>query len=147
MDDAIIGLAFVLPMLLIIGGTLVVLMAMYQRTKNLEMRHRERLAMIEKGLMPPPERDPAVFDTAARPSPAANRATTLGIAVIAVGVGLMLIIGVAAGTPDVAVGIGGAIVVLGIAFIINGRLHANAQPRPLPPPALGRTDPPGPVGP
>ena len=147
MEDSIVGLAFMLPMLLIIGGTLVVLMAMYQRTKNLEMRHRERMAMIDKGLLPPPERDPAAFDAPALRPAGPNRATSLGIAVVAVGLGMMLLIGVAGGAAEAAIGVGGAIVVLGAAFIVNGQLHARAQPIPPPPPSIGRTDPPGPVGP
>lgn len=147
MEDTIVGLAFMLPILLIIGGTLVVLMAMYQRTKGMELRHRERMAMIDKGLMPPPERDPAAFDAHVSRTPRPNRATSLGVAVVALGLGLMLIIGVAGGAPAAAIGVGGAIMVLGAAFIVNGWLHANAQPIPSPPPPIGRTDPPGPVGP
>lgn len=131
----------------IVGGVLVILMAMFQRTKSMELRHRERMAMIDKGLMPPPERDPAAFDAPSTRGRGPNRATTLGVAVVAVGLGLMLLIGVAGGAPGAAIGVGGAIVVLGGAFIVNGWLQAQAHPMPSPPPPIGRTDPPGPVGP
>lgn len=135
MEEVWLGsLMLFLPVLFIIGGTLVVLMAMYQRTKMLEMRHRERMAMIDKGLLPPPERDPSAFDGQTRAAAGSSRATTLGIAIVAVGLGLMLLIGVAGGAPEAAIGVGGAVVVLGAAFIVNGRLSAYAQPVPPPSP-------------
>ena len=135
MEEVWLGsLMLFLPVLFIIGGTLVVLMAMYQRTKTLEMRHRERMAMIDKGLVPPPERDPSAFDGPPRAAAGPNRATSLGVAIVAVGLGLMLLIGVAGGAPEAAIGVGGAVVVLGAAFIVNGRLSAYAQPVPPPSP-------------
>src|ERR671915_2538178 len=105
----------------ILGGVIVIVMAMNQRTKKLEMQHRERMAMIDRGLAPSPETDPELFE-ASLGRPAVSRYTTLGIAIVGIGMGLMLLIGVAGGAPDSGVGVGGAIVVLGVAFIVNGYL-------------------------
>ncbi len=155
MNDDMMLLVLLLNALFIVGGAGVILMAMYQRTKKLEMQHRERLAMIERGLVPAPETDPEQFE-AAMSRPAVSRYTTLGIAILGVGFGLMLLIGIAGGAPETGIGVGGAIVVLGGAFIVNGYLQRGAQP---PPPLrsagrgiindsrrLGSSDPPGPIG-
>ena len=127
MDTGIALIAVVVNGIFLAGGVVVILMAMWQRTRNREMEHRERLAMIERGLAPP-----SVHDAVAqgwqprRPSPA----TTFGIVVIAIGLGLMLLIGLASGEAEVAVGVGGAIIVLGTAFVIIGLLHGRYQPGP-----------------
>jgi len=151
----VVGAAVILPLALIAAGVAIILMGMYQRTKSLEMAHRERMAMIERGLMPSPESDPARFEAATRaPSAGVPRFTSLGVAVVGIGLGLMLIISLAGGAPDVGIGVGGAIVVLGAAFIVNGYLQRGAHPpdvRPLPrSPAAGTSassEPPGPPGP
>jgi hypothetical protein len=140
----------ILPMMALGGGILMALLAMWRQTAMQEMRHRERLAMIERGLMPPPELDPAAFEASLQRR-APSRFTSFGIAVVAVGLGLMLIIGFAGGAPGPAVGVGGAITLLGVAFIITGQLHhghqgpAPAVMRGSPPPPLGPTDPPRPT--
>jgi hypothetical protein len=120
---------------IVLGGILIVLLAMWRGTKIREMQHRERLAMIERGLMPPPERDPAAYEPARR-SEVRESFTSIGIALVALGLGLMLIIGFAGGAPGPAVGVGGAIAVLGAAFIVNGLLQRSR------PAARGRTEPP-----
>jgi hypothetical protein len=141
----------------VIGGVGVVLMAMHQRTRKLEMQHRERLAMIERGMLPSPETDPEQFEASLN-RPGVSRYTTLGIAIVGVGMGLMLLIGIAGGAPDAGVGVGGAIVVLGAAFIVNGYLQRDdPSPRtsgaipgrrgPSDSPRLGPSEPPGPSGP
>lgn len=153
MDSGIVVIAVVLNGLLIFGGILVILMAMHQRSKEREMQHRERLAMIERGLAPGPERDPHAFEAWQQRQPPA-RATSIGVVIVGLGIGLMLIIGVAAATPDVGVGVGGAIVVVGLAFIVNGQLQRRPAQAPSAPhnyPAPPRApqappDPPGPVG-
>lgn len=150
--------ALLLNALFILGGVIVIVMAMHQRSKRLEMEHRERLAMIERGLTPTPESNPAQFETSLGP-PAVSRFTTVGVAIVGIGIGLMLLIGVAGDSPDIGVGVGGAVVVLGAAFIVNGYLRRDGHPprssftstgaRPAPPesPRFGRTDPPGPMAP
>jgi hypothetical protein len=145
----------ILPMMVVGGGILIALVAMWRQVKMQEMRHRERLAMIERGLMPPPERDPAAFHASFQQR-APGRFLSFGIALVAVGLGLMLIIAFAGGAPGPAVGVGGAIALLGIGFIINSQLQrGNYVPAPQrtpgslpsPPPPLGPTNPPGSVAP
>ena len=46
----------------ILAGVAVIWMAMQSRRQIREMEHRERLAMIERGLVPAPELDPAGFE-------------------------------------------------------------------------------------
>ena len=133
MGDEVFFLAFVLPLVLtilftVVGGVLVVL-AMKQRGRTLEMKHRERLAMIERGLAPAPGSSPAAFeewqDRHQRP---ASAATTIGVVIVALGLAFAFIVGFAGGEGDAAIGIGGAIVVLGAAFIINGILQRRPEP-------------------
>jgi hypothetical protein len=155
MDEQMMVFALLLNAIFIVGGVIVIVMAMSQRARRLEMQHRERLAMIERGMAPSPEMDPGQFE-ASFGRTAVSRYTTLGVAVVGVGLGLMLLIGVAGGAADAGVGIGGAIAVLGFAFIVNGYLRRGAVP-PWPPgapsrpaampPRIGPTDPPGPVAP
>jgi hypothetical protein len=149
-------LAIVLNVAFVAGGIVIVIVAMWRRTKMQEMQHRERMAMIERGLVPSPERDPAAFDAAMRrQSLGTSPFTTLGVAVIAIGLGVILIIAVAAGEPSIGIGVGGAIVLLGSAFVVNGALQrhrfippppTSSMPRP-PAPSAGPTDPPGPIAP
>jgi len=118
-----------------IAGILVVLTAMRQRSQLAEMRHRERMAMIERGMTPGD--GPMAGYVVRHDRVPAPRSMTLGIVVVAVGLGLMSIVGIAAGSPEVGVGIGSAIVIVGAAFIVNSmvwRSIAAARPHDSPPP-------------
>jgi hypothetical protein len=126
LNDEMMLLALLLNTVFVVGGAVIIVMAMHQRSKRLEMEHRERLAMIERGMLPSPENDPQQFEASLN-RPAVSRYTTLGIAIVGVGVGLMLLIGVAGGAPEAGVGVGGAIAVLGGAFIANGYLQRGGQ--------------------
>ena len=86
------------------------------------------MAMIERGLVPPPEGDLVQFDPAAPSvalspaSPAPRRGErfrTIGIAMIGLGVGMAFIIGFTGGEPEVALGVGGAWTALGLASLFN----------------------------
>jgi hypothetical protein len=120
----------------------------YARVREMEVR--ERIAMIERGLVPPPEKDPNGFERAmnrydrardlyqdrtwdnlGRRSPARYRSA--GITLIGVGFGLMLLIGVAGGNPSSGVGVGGFVVILGAAFFLNSLFSSSYEPR-MPPP-------------
>ena len=155
MDEQMMVFALLLNAIFILGGVVVIVMAMSQRARRLEMQHRERLAMIERGMAPSPEADPAHFE-ASLGRPGVSRYTTLGVAIVGVGIGVMLLIGVAGGAAEAGLGVGGAIAVLGFAFIVNGYLRRDAHRAPatagphssrVGPSPLGRTDPPGPIGP
>src|SRR5712692_4207288 len=136
-----------IPIVAIIGGFVVAIVNSVQRARIRELEIRERIAMIEKGLMPPPEVDPPGFDRAMHRvehfqrrldgiqryqwRTSASRHRRAGIVLIGVGVGLMVLIGFS-GSPDEALGVGGFIAILGLAFLINS-LFERSQP--LPPPS------------
>jgi Flp pilus assembly protein TadB len=120
-DGAFVALVFGL---IILAGVAVLWMAMQNRRLLREMEHRERLAMIERGLVPPPELDPGAFERrtglASQPeSQAGARSRSAGIIMIGFGLGLMVLISFAAETPSVGIGIGGAFALLGAAFVFN----------------------------
>src|SRR5262245_11511530 len=95
------------------------------RVRELEIR--ERIAMIEKGMVPPPEVDPRGFDRAMaryeRRNPGVYRHRRAGITLVGVGLGLMVMIAFAGEAPQKAVGVGGFIVLLGLAFLVNSLLE------------------------
>ena len=120
MDDAAFALMFVAT---IFSGVFLIFMAMRQRSESLERQHRERMAMIERGQIPPPL--PTTFRRGS-----STVAMSLGIIIIGLGLGLMLIIGLAAGEAGVGVGVGGAIVILGLAFIVRSLVVRPAENEP-----------------
>jgi len=143
----LIGMAF------IIGGFSLVWMAMQSRRHFREMEHRERLAMIEHGLMPSPERDPAAFERAIvhrtgvltdRPS----RARTAGVMMIALGIAFAFLMGFATREPAIGIGLGGAFAILGAGFFVMASLssdrHGYVPPTYVSPRAPIRSDQPPP---
>jgi hypothetical protein len=138
--------------LIVLGGVAVIISGMRHRARLLEMAHRERLAMIERGMTPPT--DVGLYQPS---SPArGSRLLSLGIVIVGLGLGLALLIGFASREPEIAVGVGGAIVVLGLAFVVTALVvHGPAKPRddgyslsrssfdrPPAPPPLNHRDPP-----
>ena len=106
-----LGISF----LTVIGGVVVILAALRYRLQIRELRHKERLAMIDKGLTPPSEFEPrAVFNRGLK-----QRSLSFGIVVVGLGFALMFLIGIAAGALEAGIGIGGAVAILGIAFIVR----------------------------
>jgi hypothetical protein len=120
--------------LVILSGVFIVVMGLRQRSLQLEMRHKERMAMIERGLTP--TREALSLPPAdGRASAAASRWMTLGIVIVAVGMGLATVISVAGESPEVGLGIGGGIAIVGAAFIANSLLaRGQAQHQRLSPP-------------
>jgi hypothetical protein len=116
----------------IMSGVAVIWMAMQSRRQIREMEHRERLAMIEKGIVPAPELDPGAFDrrfgaAPATQSPAAVRARSGGVLMIAMGLAFMFMLTFAAGEPGVGIGIGGAFALVGAGFFANSLLMSRAD--------------------
>ncbi len=110
----------------IVAGVALMIAAMNNRRLIREMEHRERLAMIERGVMPSPEANPAAFEAAAgflEPDKdevnRSQRYRTAGVLLIGLGLGLVFVIGVAARSPEVGWGIGGAWMSLGAASLLN----------------------------
>ena len=64
MDDFHIAWPFLIPIFGIIGSFTYVIVLTLSRARVRELEVRERIAMIERGLVPPPEVDPRGFDRA-----------------------------------------------------------------------------------
>jgi hypothetical protein len=92
-----------------------------------ELEIKERVALIEKGLSPPPELMPTgSVDVVKSPGSRADRYRTAGILFVGLGLALMLLLGAAAKIPQVGVGVGGAIALLGAALIANSIFSGGA---------------------
>ncbi len=121
---ALVGI--LIPIVAIVGGLIIAGLSMHQRARLRELAYRERIAMIEKGLMPPPETDPQAFESAAfrrETAPVdsfsmyrAVKFRTAGLILMGIGFGLMVLITFAGDQPGAGIGVGGAIALLGFAF-------------------------------
>ncbi len=131
-------LAVVLSLATLLGGVVIILAGLRYRTQIRELRHKERLAMIDKGMLPPPEFDPQiVFSRGLQ-----QRSLSFGIVVVGLGFALMFLIGIAGGALDAGVGIGGAVVIVGIAFIVRSIYAAPPERRSETPPPMSPPAPP-----
>src|SRR5436305_7053137 len=113
------------PFMIPIVGTictfafLIVLTMNKSRLRELEVR--ERIAMIERGLVPPPEVDPRGFDRVMQRierhevRSGAGRHRRAGVTLMGVGFGLMVLIAFAGGDAHSAIGVGGFLAVVGFA--------------------------------
>jgi hypothetical protein len=128
---------FLIPIVTIVAAFTYAIIQSMNKARVRELEIRERIAMIEKGLVPPPEVDPRGFDRAmtrydrAQWTTSAGRHRRAGITLIGVGVGLMVLIGLS-GSPDEGFAVGGFLCVLGIAFLVNSMFELRHQP-PTPP--------------
>ncbi len=140
MEEAVITL--LIGSLTIVTGTILILMAMWRRMKFREMYHRERMAMIERGMVPPPDMSDPLVWLAERKTGTIARSRMLsgGIMVIGFGLGLMLLMGIAGDAPTSAVGVGGAIVILGFSLVVIAFVQGE---RPERPPTFLPPSPPG----
>jgi len=135
---------FLIPIVAIIGGITAGIVSSITRGRVREMEIRERIAMIERGMVPPPESDPEAFDRRMHSMQAfqrghvAPRHRSAGVILIAVGLGLAVLMTYAGGVPQQGLGVGGFIVILGLGFFVNS-LFANPIP---PPPISPRSDEP-----
>lgn len=140
MDSEEVIFILILPLAVIIAGVVVLVAGLRHRAKMLELVHKERVAMIERGIVPP-ELGPGGYDTQrlAHAAGTRSRSFSLGIIVMGLGFAFMTLIGIAAQAPNEAIGIGGAIAILGAAFIVRSLLsapHGETMP-----PAPGRSAP------
>lgn len=125
-DFAWMWLVFLVPIVAIIGGFVTAIVQSLARARVRELEIRERIAMIEKGLVPSPESDPRKFDQfmdrldSRQHRPAARvsaRYRRSGMILIGVGLGLMLLIGLQ--SPREGIGVGGFVACLGLAFFLS----------------------------
>src|SRR5919112_1169675 len=86
--------------LIVLGGVAVIIAGMRNRARIVEMAHRERLAMIERGLTPQGDLGGAYLE---RPTARSTRMLSLGIVIVGMGLGLAMLIGFASREPEVAV--------------------------------------------
>src|SRR2546421_12864900 len=125
MDEFHIAWPFLIPIVSIIGAFTYAVVQTVARARVRELEVRERIAMIEKGLMPPPEVDPRGFDRAMdrfdrmQWTSSAARHRSAGIVLIGVGIGLFFMIAIAGEETNAGIGVGGFIAVMGLAFLIN----------------------------
>ena len=124
------------------GGVFIVFLGLRQRSQHLEMQHRERMAMIERGQIPLNEPHGSSHRSFSSGDASSSRSLSIGIIVIGMGLALMVIISIAGGNPEAGIGVGGAIAILGGAFIARSMLvRPDAQ---IPPPTSRSSFPPPP---
>jgi hypothetical protein len=119
-EETAIVFSFVIA---VTGAVTLIIASMNNKRRLKEMHHRERIAMIQAGLMPSPELDPAGFESAAglgrRSGGRGERYRTAGVAMIGLGLGLLVLIGGAFEQISIGIGVGGAWVMLGGALLAN----------------------------
>lgn len=138
--DALVSLGpYLIPIVAIIGVFTYATFAAIAKADVRQLEIRERIAMIERGLVPPPEKDPAGFERSMyryelhrRAGQAGARHRAAGITLIAVGLGLIVLL-TFAGVGSVGIGVGGFVAILGMGCLVNS-LFASRPP--APPPAL-----------
>lgn len=119
--------------LVVFAGVFIVYLGLRQRSLQLEMRHKERMAMIERGMTPVADVTEGLRHVARGPS---SRSMTLGIVIVAIGLGLMTVISIAAEAPGTGIGLGGGIAIIGAAFIVNSLINrGSATTQPSRPPS------------
>ncbi len=132
MDDFYMLSPLLVPITGIIAVCAYVIVRTLSHSRVRELEIRERIAMIERGLVPPPEVDPRGFDRAMdsverlrdyRRTPGRHRRA--GVTMMGVGFGLMVLIAFTSNETSVAVGVGGFLVVMGIAFFINSLMDSS----------------------
>ena len=145
MDDLQLAWPILIPIVGTICTFAFVIVLTLSRARVRELEVRERIAMIERGLVPPPEVDPRGFDRAMHfyernRHRAPGRHRRAGITLMGVGFGLMMLIGVAGGAINEGIGVGGFFVIMGLAFFINGLFDHPAETFPSAPPRSAPTD-------
>jgi hypothetical protein len=137
---------FLIPIVAIVSGLFVAFTSIVTRGKIRELEIRERIAMIERGMVPAPEADPNGFERRMHTIDrmqhrhAGSRFRTGGILVMSVGFGLMTLLWFV-DVPREAIGIGGFLVIIGFGLFVNSLF---SSPQPLAPVSSQRYDiPPG----
>jgi len=142
---------FMIPVIAMLGGFIYLIVRTVLRNRVRELEIRERIAMIERGMVPAPEVDPRGFEramaqhqTVVMRRAAPTRSRSAGVIFMGMGAALMFLIGFAGGEPGVAIGVGGALIIIGLAFVINGQMGGGRElqtveryvtPPPIPPAA------------
>jgi hypothetical protein len=114
------ALILLIPLVALVGLLLLAAHWISVRRNIRELEIKERLALIEKGIAPAPERTSSGSVEGEPVPPArADRYRTAGILLVGLGLALMLLLSAAAGIPGIGVGVGGSIAIIGGALIAN----------------------------
>lgn len=137
----------IIPLTTLVGLLVLAALWLLRVSRLRELKERQVLAMIEKGLTPPPEMVPLNIDgvvlPARRRSVVADRFKSAGIIVVGLGLAVGIIVGIAGSQVRVGFGLGAGVVALGIAMIVNGLVSAtDPEPPAETPPPLGPSDAP-----
>jgi hypothetical protein len=141
---------FLIPIAAIVGGITVAIVSTISKGRIRELEIRERIAMIERGMVPPPEADPAGFERSLRSVEGMQyrhsgpRHRSAGVIVMSIGFGLMLLISLTSGSVDIGVGVGGFLVILGLGFFLVSLMAGPPPPLNLPERDYRPTTGPGP---
>lgn len=135
---------FGIAVVAVVGGIISAMFAAEQRTRIRELEIRERIAMIERGMVPPPEADPNGFERRmqavdyAQHGHPGHRFRTGGIMVMSVGLGLMMLLWFV-GVPHVGVGLGGFLMCIGAGLLVNSFFHSPPSFPSVPPPPTSQS--------
>jgi hypothetical protein len=125
-------IVFLIPIVAIASWALLAVVSIITRARVRELEVRERIAMIEKGMVPPPEVDPGGFERGMARHGRGPRGygyrgnakyRRAGVIIMFVGLGLMIML-----YPNFRVG--GFLFVLGIGFLVNSLLFERTPPEP-----------------
>jgi hypothetical protein len=118
---------WIVPVAAIAGWAFITLFRLYLVGRTREHAHRERMAMIERGVTPPAEAAAAAIDWRGGPSPnPVSRHRRAGIILIGVGVGLAVMLSVI-GTGARSMGASAFLIVLGLAFLIVAMVETRSR--------------------
>src|SRR5688500_12201112 len=99
LPEEIIAFVFIFGMF---AGVFIIYLGLRQRSKQLEMLHRERMAMIERGQIPLSE--PEGRRSFAPGGAQSARSLSIGIIVVGLGLAVMMIVSVAGDSPASGIG-------------------------------------------
>ena len=134
--EELFSLVFIIGMFM---GVFIIYMGLRQRSEQLQMRHRERMAMIEKGQIPLNESSAGYDGRHRQVSPPSTMSLSIGIIVVGIGLALATMISLAGGSPEIGLGVGGAIAIVGGAFIARS-VFVRPQVSPEPSRTIDRID-------
>jgi hypothetical protein len=125
-------IVFTIAMVLLVGGLALIAYMLGGRQRLRELAIRERIALIEKGLVPSPEVDPVRFESLIglrRPVYSkAARYRSAGVIIMGLGAAMLVLLAFAAGVPEIGLGVGGGLAILGLAAFVNGSLMIDDDP-------------------
>jgi hypothetical protein len=121
--------SWIVPTAAIMGWALITLYRLHLVGRTREQAHRERMAMIERGVTPPVETSPVAMDwRGGSYADPASRNRRTGLILIGVGVGLAVMLSVI-GTGGRSMGASAFLIVLGLAFLLIAMFDARSSRR------------------